>query len=319
MIFVYFLACCLFIFLEGVFSASEIAFISSNALKLRHRMQLGDRRAKLAFSLISNPEKFLATTLVGTNISVIVSSSLATLILIENGISNSNLWITFFFTPIIVIFAELIPKNIGRYYREKFSCAFAPLIKMFEVILGFIVSGIEIFSRTVVRMFVKEKRYHSLFVTRREIKSILKEIGDEGVLDKGEKEAIEDIFDFRQTKVKDVITPLKEVVGIDYTDSFSVVIKKVKEYKFTRYPVFRNREVVGYINIFDLFYNNSQDWIKFIRPITHVGESQKLYDVFTNLRSRRENIALVMRGKKVLGIVTLEDIIREIITSIIKY
>jgi len=96
------------------------------------------------------------------------------------------------------------------------------------------------------------------------------------------------------------------------------VLRKFKSFGFTRYPVFKNREIVGYVNMFDVFYEEG-NWQKLVRPITHVGESQKLYDVFTNLRTKRENMALVMRGKNPLGIVTLEDIIREIITSIIKY
>ena len=70
-------------------------------------------------------------------------------------------------------------------------------------------------------------------------------------------------------------------------------------------------------NIFDLFYKEG-GWVNHIRQIKHVGESQKLYDVFTSLRTKKENMALVMRGNKILGMVTLEDIIREIITSIIK-
>lgn len=314
----YFLGCSIFIILQGLFSGSEIAFVSSSTLRLRHRMQRKDKKAKLAFELVSNPEKFLATTLVGTNLAVIISSSLATLFLIETGVENSNMWITFLFTPIVVIFAELVPKNIGRFYKERFSCVVSGTVKFFETIFFPLVLIIEKFSRSLIRLLVGKKRCRSVFVTKEEIKLILKEIEGKGILDKGEKEAIEDVFGFGETKIKDVITPFKKIVGLDYADSYEEITRRARNFGLTRYPVFKNKEMVGYINIFDLFYHK-ENWLELIRPIARVGESQKLYDVFTNLRTNRENIALVMRGRKPIGVVTLEDIIREIITSIVKY
>ena len=93
---IYLLGCLLFIFLQGFFASSEIAFVSSSILKLRHRKDQ-NKNSLLAYQLRTKPEGFLATTLVGTNISVVVSSSLATYFLISLGVSNSNLWITFLF------------------------------------------------------------------------------------------------------------------------------------------------------------------------------------------------------------------------------
>ena len=303
--------------MQGVFSAAEIAFISSDRIRLQHRVRKGDKRAKEALHLISNPEKLLATTLIGSNISVVISSSLATLYLIAQGVERSNMWITFLFTPIVVIFAELFPKNIGTYYRERLSYVIAPYIVFFEYLLLPAVIAVEYVSRFSVKMFTGNNKKYSLFVTREEIKSIFKERKSSAVLDEGEKEAIEDILDFKETKVKDVMTPLKHVAGFDYADSYESVLKRAGRYNFTRYPVFRNREVKGYINIFDIFYNDG-NWLNLIRPIMKVGESQKLYEVFTALRDEQESIALVMRGRKAIGIVTIEDIVREIITSIVK-
>ncbi len=313
----YVIGCIFFLLLQGFFSGSEIAFISTSIVRLQHRIQKKDKKAQLALKLISNPEKFLATTLIGTNISVVISSSLATLFLIKLGIKNSNVWITFLFTPLVVIFSELVPKNIGNHYREKFSCAVASYIKFFESFFLPLVIAVESVSRFFIKLFIGKRRKHSLFVTREEIKVMFKERGGLS-LDKGEKEAIEDIFNFKETKIKDVTTPFKKIVGFDYMDLLPNIFEKASRYRFTRYPIFKNQEIIGYINIFDIFYHNN-NWHNSIRPIIRVGESQKLYEVFTRLREKRESIAVVMRGKKVLGIVTIEDIIREIITSIIKY
>ncbi|MCM8826101.1 MAG: CNNM domain-containing protein [Candidatus Omnitrophica bacterium] len=315
---IYFLLVLIFILLQAIFTCSEIAFISSNVFKLHHRIEKGDRGAKLAFKLISNPEKFLATILVGINLSVIVSSSLATLILIHLKVPNANFWITFLYVPFIVIFAELFPKNLGRLYKEKIICKLSFIIKLFEDILDPIVSVIERTTRIIIRIVTgKYNKRRSPFITKEEIKSMVREIQKYGILDRGEKKAIEDIFDLRQRKIKDVVTPLKKVVTLDYNDTYDAILQKIKEAGYTRYPVWKDKMIVGYINIFDLFYKKDDDWHKFIRPIIHIGKNQKLYEVFTTLKSNKENAALVIKGRKVLGLITLDDLVREIIISIV--
>ena len=269
------------------------------------------------YELLSRPEKFLATTLLGTNIAVVVSSSLATSLLISLGIINSAVWVTFLFTPLVVIFAELIPKNIGRHYREEFTIKFATLFVFFERLLRPLVFAAEKISLIAIKLFLgKAKR--PFFITREGIKALIAEVEKEGVLEKGEKEAIEEIFEFGETKIKDVSIPLSNVVGVDYADSVEDILLVARMHGFTRYPVFRNRQIVGYLTIFDLFYTKDTQWQKAIRPITRVGASQKLYDIFTVLQDKKETIAVVLKGNKVLGIVTQEDLMKEILHSIVK-
>lgn len=318
MIYLYLLGCLGCIVLQGFFAASEISFISSGSLKLRHRQDKGDKRAKKVYELILNPERFLATTLIGTNLSVVISSSLLTFFLIQSGFKNSNIWITFIFTPIVVIFAELVPKNIGRFYREDFSCRIVSLISFFEKLFLLLVKLIEAASRLLVKTFVKKAKYRSPFVTKEEIKSLVKEIERQGGIDKGEKAAIEDVFEFRTDKIKDSCVVFKKLTAFDYTDSYARLLEIVKTKRFTRYPVLKNRQVIGYINIYDLFYNPKKDWQSFIRPITRVGLNQKLHEIFTTLQMKKEGIALVMKSNKPYGIVTIGDLTREVITSIIK-
>jgi len=318
MIYFYAAGCVLFVVLQGFFAASEISFVSSSTLKLRHRKDKGDRRAQRVYELLLRPEKFLATTLVGTNISVVLSTSFLTFLLMRLDIARPTIWITFIFTPFVVVFAELIPKNIGRFYREQFSCAAVSLITFFERLFLPIVEGVEWLSKILVGMFVKKARYRSPFVTKEEIKLLVKEIERHGGIDKGEKAAIEEVFGFRSDTIKDVCVHIKKVVSFDYADSRKSILDKVKQVRFTRYPVFNNKEIAGYINIYDVFYNEHQPWQSFIRPITKVGFNQKLHEIFTRLKGHKESMALVLKGKKPYGIITINDITREIITSIVK-
>jgi len=318
MIYLYLTACIVFVILQGFFAASEISFISSSTLKLRHRKDKKDKPAAKVYELVQKPEKFLATTLVGTNISMVLSTSFLTFVLIRLGVSSSNMWITFAFTPFIVIFAELIPKNIGRFFREDFSCRVVGVIYFFGKLFLPIVSSISFVSRFSVKLFTRRARYRSPFVTKEEIKLLVKEIESQGGIDKGEKEAIDEIFEFRSDRIKDTCVGIKKVVSFDYADSWEAITGTVKKSGFTRYPVFKNKAIIGYINIYDLFYSSEGNWHKHIRPITKVGFNQKLQEIFTELQSRKESIALVLKGGRYYGVITIQDLIKEIITSIVK-
>ena len=309
--------------------------MSSPTIKLRHMQNKGDKKANKVYKFILNPERFLVIVLIGTNVSVVLSSSLLTFFLINLGIEKSSLWITFIFTPIVVIFAELIPKNIGRFLKEDFSCKAVGLISFFEKLFLPIVKSIEFISKFMVRTFAKKARQRSFFVTKEEIKSLVGEIEKQGGIDKGEKEAIEEVFEFRSDRIKDVCVKDKKIVAFNYTDSYSTILSLVKKFRFTRYPVFsakggslpcrqegasggNNKDIIGYINIYDLFYSGGVSWQQFIRPIAKVDFNLNLHQIFTRLKSKNETMALVLKGKKIYGIITLEDVIREIITSIIK-
>ncbi len=318
MIYFYLIVCIACLFFNAFFAASEISLVSSNLLRLRHKQNKGDEKAKKAYKMISKPEKFLATNLIGTNIFIILSANLFTSFLIKIGVGKSNLWTTLVFAPLVIIFSELVPKNIGRFLREDFSIMAVDILRFFEKLFLPIVNAIESLSKFLIKVFAKEARYRSFFVTKEEIKSLIREIEKQGGIDKGEKEAIEEVFEFRSDKVKDYCVLTKKIAGFDYTDSYKKVLETVKNNRFTRYPVFKDKEIIGFINVYDLFYQGAINWQKLIRPLTVVGLNQKLHEVFTLLKSKRESIALVLKGNKAYGIISIQDIIREIITSIVK-
>jgi putative hemolysin len=318
MIYFYLLGCLSFLFLQAFFAAVEISVISSSIFKLRHRKEQGDVKAAKVYQLLNNPERFLATTLVGINFSLVLSSSFLTFLFIHSGIHRSNFWATLLFTPLVVIFSELIPKNIGRHFREDFSCVALRIFYFFEKLLSPIVNSIEAVSKFLIDTFVGRVRRRSLFVTKDEIKYLVREIEHQGGIDKGEKEAIDEVFEFRRSKIRDICVRLSNFIVLDYNDTCENILEAVKKHGFTRYPVRKSKEIIGYINVYDLFYNPKNDWQSFIRPIAKIGYNQRLYEALAALKAKRENIVLVFKGKKPYGIITLEDLMREIIVSIVK-
>lgn len=318
MIYLYLIGCLGCLILQAFFCASEISYISTQTLRLQYQKDKGNLRAKRVYHLMSSPERFLATILIGTNLAIVLSSSFFTFFLMHLGVRESHWLTTIILTPIIVIVAELIPKNIGRFYREDFSYLVVGIVELFQRMFAPLVWMTEQISKFIIRLFLGKVRIRSGFVAKEEIKALIKEIEKEGGIDQGEKQAIEEVFALRHDKIKDVCVLLKDVVGIDYTDSYLKIIELANNNRLTRYPVFRNREIIGYLNIFDIFYADKKDWHEFIRTIPKVGINQKIYEVFTRLKQRKDNIALVLKGRKVYGVITLEDLIREILTSIVK-
>ena len=317
MIYLYLLGTIFFFFLQGFFCASEIAFVSTDFLRLQKKKEK-DKKAYILEKILAIPERYFSTILVGTNLSMVISTTLITYFLIKVGIKNSNLWVTFLFTPLVVIFAELFPKNIARYYQEDLAIKIAHLFKFWEALFYPLVISVEKITSLFTGIFLKKKKRKPFFTVKEEIKALIAEVVKEGGLEKGEKEAIEDIFDFVQKKVKDICVPFKKVSTLDYSEPLEKIKEKIQKFKFTRFPVLAQQKIIGYLNIFDLFYQEEKDWRQLIRPISIVGASQKLYEVFSLLKNKKENIAVVMKGKKILGIVTLEDIIKEILTSLSK-
>ncbi|MCK5288260.1 MAG: hypothetical protein KAJ79_04290, partial [Candidatus Omnitrophica bacterium] len=166
--------------------------------------------------------------------------------------------------------------------------------------------------------FIRKPKKRSLFVTKDEIRQLIKQIEKDGGIDRGEKEAIDEVFGFKSDKIRDIFVQRKNISAFDYTDSREAILKGLSKRKFTRYPIFKNRRIVGYINIYDLFYNPKKNWQSFIRPIAKVGFNQNIQEVFTRLKNDKENLALVIKGNKEYGIVTIQDIIGEILTVIVK-
>jgi putative hemolysin len=318
MIYLYILTSILFFVLSGFFSASEIAFISSSKISLRHKKERKQKGAAKAYSYLLQPDRLLTTILIGVNISNVLSASILTFLLINFGVGKSNLWITFLFTPLVVVFADLVPKNVGRFYREDFSCKTVGLIKFFEILFYPLIKITIFINFLFKKIFLKKKNKTSFFVTKEEIRFLAQQIQEEGEIDFGERKAIEEVFEFKENKVKDFCVKRKKIVGFDYTDSEQVLLAIIKKYNFDRYPVYKNKEIIGYINIYDLFYNPGKNWRKLIRPIAKIGISQKLYQTFAMLQKKKENIALVLKGNKIYGMITLEDLTREILTSIIE-
>lgn len=311
--FLYPLAVLVFVIMAGFFSSLETAFVCTEYLKIKKLKKKKPKIYNYLIRFFSKPEHFLATTLVGTNLCIIMSACFTTMILVKLKIENPSLWVSILLTPIVLLFAEMFPKSIGRVYQSRFIIYFLKPFIFLEFILRPLVILVAFLPSKVISLFSRKKTYK---VSKDDIKILTEALHSEGKIERMEKEAIVDVLGFSQTKVKDIYAPLKKVVSIDYLDSLEDILEKAKMYGFTRYPVFKDKKVAGYINIFDLFYEKFTSWHDVIRVIPKVGINQRLDDVFSPLFTRKKNIALVLKGERPYGIITTQDLMKEVITTL---
>jgi len=319
----------LFTVLAGLFSGLETAFVCTDYLKIKSFKKERLKAHSNLEKFYLNPESFLSLTLIGTNFCIVVVSILFTLILIKARVDNPSFWTTLILSPVLFLFGELIPKSIGRIFKERFLLRFLSLLGFLESIFRPFIKVIEFLPILAIKLLFKKRRIsqtsESLSPPRREIltrddfKIMTETLHSEGEIDRVEKEAIVDVLGFYQSKVKDVYIGLDKVVFLKDRGSKEEILNAAKKFGFTRYPVFKEGKVLGYINIFDLFYKSYKDWRELIRPILKVGINQDLSYVFKIFRSKKENIALVFKGRRPYGIITLQDIMREIIFSLTNF
>jgi putative hemolysin len=305
--------------LEGFFSGSEIGVVSADRVRLRHDAAKGSRGARLALAMLGKPEWLLSTTLVGTNISVVTNTTMVTALMIEL-FGEAGSWLAVVLVaPLIWVFGEIVPKSVFQQRADLYtprvifplkfcSWLFFPLLAVFSVL-----------TRFIARV-VGETGKSSPFTLREEIDTLLQMSTGEGDIHQHEKVMIRRLFDFEETPVRDVMTPLIDVVGIEQDATCAQAVRLAREKDHKRFPVYEQRidRIVGVMNVLELLGADPDAPIRpFIRPADYVPASRSIQALLLDMQRERHQIAVVVDefgGAE--GIVTLEDIIEEIVEDI---
>ena len=302
------------VLLAAFFSGGETAFISVKFMKLIHLIEKKDKAALRLHKLLKRPDTLLTTTLIGTNISVIVASAYTTELLFGFSPQAASFLATCLLSPVILVFGEIIPKTICQNRPNQIALFIAPLFVMMQKILWPIIAIVRGITNSLLRFVSPRTIRKNPFLTRDEIKSLIRDVSKEGIIEDYERSVIDGIFDFTLTKAADIMVGLRDVALIDYSDSRDTVLEKSRKFGFTRLPVFEGHAVRGVVNIFDLFYNDQiRDWHEFIRPISAVFFDERLDKVFSVMQPNKETMVAVFKNDRCIGILTMEDLIDEII------
>lgn len=308
---IFFLMALVFL-LEGFFSGSETALISMNILRMEHLIEKKNKLALAAHDLIKKPDKLLATTLIGANLMVVINSALATSFFERIAPDKAALLATCTVVPLSLIFGELIPKTVYRYYANAMALRVSYPLRWVQIILYPAVILISFIASKVNKLVNPKGVAKNPLLTKEEIQIAIREIQQQGVLNDKEKDYIDRIFEFTLTKVGDITVPLNKVASVDYNDSRDSLIAKSRQFGFTRFPVFQDKVLKGVINIYDLFFNGEIEWHTFVRPLRNTHIEEHLDRLFSLMQPGKESMAAVFKENVLIGIVTLEDLIEEI-------
>ena len=316
--------------INGIFSASELAFLKINKYELKNKIKMHDKKAIQINKILSDQSAFLSTiqisiTLAGflasafaadyfadyflqiINISFISSSTLRTILVII---------ITFILSYVTLIFGELVPKKIAINNPYKIACLFIGLISFVKTFFSPLIKLLTLSTNFICKIFkIKENEDK---ITEDEIKKMILLGNTEGVIEEKEKDYILNIFNFNDVEVEKIMTKKEDVVMININDDMKNILSTIKESKYTRFPVYDKKEIIGILNVKDfiLNYNELKDLRSIVRTVNKYEYTEKIDDVFRMMQKNNESISLIYNKKEMVGIVTIEDAIEEIVGNI---
>lgn len=325
------------ILLNAFFASAEIAFISLNDAKIDKQAKEGNKKAKKIKDMLVNPSKFLATIQIGITLAGFLSSAFAAetfaseLAPILNdkipqiGLAAWNnisiILITIILSYFTLIFGELVPKRLAMKNCEKIAFASIGIIKTISVVTAPFVKFLTFSTNIVSKLFgVSENEEET--VTEEEIRMMV-DVGEEkGTIDKSEKNMINRVFEFNDKVVSEIMIPRTDIFALDMNMSISEVIEELSEdLRYSRVPVYEENvdNIKGIVYIKDILLAKSKNAkIKnLMKEAYYISETRPVNELFSELRKSRKQIAIVIdEYGGTSGIVTMEDILEEIVGDI---
>ena len=320
-IFVYAVIFILCLLLEAFSSGSEIALIAANTKKIRKAKHLSPQRIKITLKLLKNRERLLATTLCGTNLAVVTNSILITSFFIGILGEKGELYAVLILSPLLLVFGEIIPKTI---FQQR-ATAIAPWISYPVWLASYLFYPLAVLvtkATNCIFFFAGTKKpKETPFVTREELRLILKMSKRGSDLTTSEVTMIDRLFDFSRTVVKEAMIPLIEVTAVEDTTAVTEAIATIAQKGYSRIPIYHERidNIIGIVNSFDLLdaQHNNQSINSLIRTIPYVPESKPIDELLVELQKKRTHLAIVVdEYGGTVGIITIEDILEEIVGEI---
>jgi len=307
--------------LEGFFAASEISLISANYRRLRHRAEEGHRGARLALWLLERPERMVATCLVGSNLAEISNTILVSALLIQWLGAWGEVGAMLLMPPLILLFAEITPKSIGRQYPTRLAQGLAPILWLINWLIYPVTLIFATLSRAVLWMTGARKTSELPFITREDLSLVVKKSGPEVDLESTERQIINRILYFSLRTVKEVMVPLVRVAAIPDTATVAQALEEFQATRFSRLPIYHRRidNLVGVLHDFDLLgEETSGRSIKpYVRSVYYVPDIKKIDQLLPEMQRQGIHLAVVVdEYGGTVGIVTIEDLLEEIVGEI---
>ncbi|MCX5669335.1 MAG: hemolysin family protein [Candidatus Omnitrophica bacterium] len=306
------------------FSASETAIIGLSRIRLRHMLQQGVKHAQSVGRLVVKLDKVIAAILIGNNLVNIAVSSIVTGIFVQvYGYRWGVVVSTFVTTLFLLIFCEVTPKILAAKHAEKVSLFTAPLMEVALVILKpFILFFIGI-SNFILKIFKVGPAKRSPLITVEELKTMIEMGQEEGVLTEQERKMLHRIFEFGDTKLADVMVSKDKIIAVNININSDDLLNIFVEEGHARLPVYSGSRdnIVGIVYAHDLLYIMREKGLFLLPDLLHgacfVTGSMRVSEMLRKFQAEKIQIAIIVdKNKLALGLVTLEDLLEEIVGEI---
>lgn len=309
--------------LSGFFSGSEVALFSITRAKVRTLVNEKEPGSEALATLKKNPDRFLITILIGNNIVNILAASVATAVAIgflgETGIAVTVS--TIIVVLLLLVFGEIWPKMYASRNATSLSLRFSPIILFLSRIFSPVIF---IFNKIAGKMTMAGAFAHHM-ITEEEIKEWIDVGQEEGTIEKDEQEMLHSVFEFSDTRVREVMTPRIDVVMLEDTSSSDEALEIFKNTGFSRLPIWHGNidTIKGILNVKDAIFSvlethESIPIVELLSEPLFVPETKNIDDLLRELRAKKTHMAIVLdEYGSFVGIVTVEDILEELVGDIL--
>ncbi len=327
------------ILLNAYFAASEIAFISLNDAKVEKQAKEGNKKAKQIEKMLKEPSKFLATIQIGITLAGFLSSAFASdtfadmLAPILNNLipavslgvwrSVSIIIITIILSFFTLVFGELVPKRLAMKHYEKISYATIGVIRAISIVTAPFVKLLTVVTNAISSIFgVGENEEET--VTEEEIKMMINQGEEKGTIKEEEKELINNVFEFNDITVSEIMRHRKDIFAVDINISTEELLDELsqEEYRYSRIPVYDETidEIKGILYVKDVLKNINKKSFRVknvVKEAYFVSQNRLINEVFKELQKNKMQIAIIVdEYGGTAGIVTMEDILEELVGDI---
>ncbi len=304
---------------SAYFSATETAFTSLNSIRMKTWAENGDKRAARTLAIAEDFDKVLSTILIGNNIVNISASTIATVfftkIFFEYGPTISTIVVTI----VVLIFGEISPKSLAKEFPEKFAMQSTPILRVLIILLAPLNAFIGLWKKLLAKII---RTSGDNGITEEELVGIVNQAESEGGLDEHESDLIRASIEFNDLDVSDIITPRVDLVALDEEATMEEAGALFAESGYSRLPVYHDTidNIVGVIHQKDYYKSKSrgETMLALVKsPVVYTTPNTKIFKVLRTLQHSKVHMAVVVDeygGTE--GIVTLEDIIEELVGEI---
>ena len=314
----------LFILSSAYFSGIEIAVYCVNHVRLQYNVDRGNRSAKIMKKLLNDPQALICTILIGNNIVNYLASAIFTNIISEKvSYANPGLAATLILAPIMLIFAEVMPKDICQRNADKFLYSASPGIRFFSQIFFPLVYILKLVNK-IPQLFLKNAGKRTAIFTPYRLGFFIREGAKEGVISGYQDMMTRNIMRLGSIPIRKIMIPLNSATVVSSEVNAEQMKVLAKNVRFSRIPVFKGQKsnIIGVINLFDFLSVCTEDLkiSDFLKETEHITANTLIDDALVRMQKMKQRMAIVIDKNNIpIGIVTIKDLVEEIVGELMEW